>query len=91
MRFKPAHQAQDAKRVSRNTSADAKGFDFTSHIYYLCHDACTRLAELQHIDMQRVAVTFSQTRKQVSHGLYASMTPMRFEGGSLQDLSLIHI
>ena len=37
--------------------------------------------------MQRVAVTFSQTRKQVSHGLYASMTPMRFEGGSLQDNS----
>ena len=88
MRFKPTHQAQDAKRVNRSTSAHAgSGFDFTSHIYYLCHDACTRLTELQHIDMQRVAVTFSQARKQVSHGLYASMTPMRFEGGALQDTS----
>ena len=88
MRFKPTHQAQDAKRVNRSTSAHARsGFDFTSHIYYLCHDACTRLTELQHIDMQRVAVTFSQARKQVSHGLYASMTPMRFEGGALQDTS----
>lgn len=87
MRFKPTNQAQDGTRVSRDTSIHANGFDFTSHIYHLCHDACTRLTELQHIDMQRVAVTFSQTRKQVSHGLYASMTPMRFEGGSLQDTS----
>ena len=29
------------------------------------------------------AISFSQTRKTASHGLYASLTPMRFERGSL--------
>jgi hypothetical protein len=40
-----------------------------------------RLAELQHIDMSRVAIGFCQTRKPVAHGLQAALTPMRFEGG----------
>ena len=83
MRFKPTGQADGAAR----SSSTVTGFDFTSHIQRLCHDACTRVEELQHIDMQRVAVTFSQTRKHVSHGLYASLTPMRFEGGALEDTS----
>jgi predicted metallopeptidase len=31
--------------------------------------------------MDRVAVACSQTRKRIAHGLYATLTPMRFEGG----------
>ena len=42
---------------------------------------CSRLPELRHIDLSRVAVSFSQARKASSFGLYASLTPMRFEGG----------
>jgi hypothetical protein len=38
---------------------------------------------MQHIDMGRVAVCFAQARKAVSHGLYATLTPLRFEGGAL--------
>ncbi len=48
----------------------------------LCADFVARLSELSHIDLSRVAISFSQTRKRVSHGLWASLTPMRFEGGS---------
>ena len=41
-----------------------------------------RLPELAHIDMSRVAVTFCQTRKAVPHGMFASLTPLRFAGGA---------
>ncbi|NQU23810.1 MAG: hypothetical protein HQ567_21220 [Candidatus Nealsonbacteria bacterium] len=40
-----------------------------------------RVERLAHIDMSRVAVGFSQTRKTTGHGMYASLTPMRFAGG----------
>lgn len=41
-----------------------------------------RLPELSHIDLDRVLVCFKQARKRVPHGLYASLTPLRFAGGS---------
>mgnify|MGYP001251826948 CR=1 FL=1 len=85
MRFKPTGQETATSRTMPANPVPANGFDFPRHMHHLCHDACTRLPELQHIDMQRVAVTFSQARKQVPHGLYASLTPMRFEGGALLD------
>lgn len=49
----------------------------------LCQDVCARLEEFRHIDMGRVAVTFAQTRRRVSYGLQAKLTPMRFEDGKL--------
>ena len=57
------------------------GFDFTLHIGRLCDDMVSRVDRLGHIDMRRVAVSFSQTRKATEHGMYASLTPMRFAGG----------
>lgn len=48
----------------------------------LCCDMCSRLPELSHIDMSTVAVSFSQARRNVSHGFQASLTPLRFEGGA---------
>lgn len=41
-----------------------------------------RLPELNHIDVDRIAFSFGQARKHTRHGLYASLTPMRFEGGA---------
>ncbi len=58
-----------------------QGFDFTAHARCLCDDMVRRLPELRHIDLCRVAVGFSQTRKTAAGGLYASLTPMRFAGG----------
>ena len=59
------------------------GFDFTSQIRLVCTDIVARLPDLSHVDLSRVTIAFCQTRKRVSHGLYASLTPMRFKGGSL--------
>ena len=61
--------------------AASDGFDFTWHMRLLCQDMVARLAELQHIDMQRVAVGFAQSRGWSRSGLYASLTPLRFAGG----------
>jgi hypothetical protein len=57
-------------------------FDFTWHIRRLCEDMVGRLPELAHIDMSRVAVSFCQTRRAVPHGMFASLTPLRFAGGA---------
>ena len=65
------------------SNSSRRAFDFTAHIRTLCADVTTRLPEMSHIDMTRVAVAFCQARKRVSHGMYASLTPMRFENGSL--------
>ncbi len=57
------------------------GFDFTRHMSRICADMVERLPPLAHVDMTRVAVSFCQTRKGVSHGMFASLTPLRFAGG----------
>ena len=58
------------------------GFDFTSRMRLLCADMVGRTPELAHVDLARVAITFSQARKSVSWGMYASLTPLRFQGGA---------
>jgi len=45
-----------------------------------------QLDEFRHIDMSRVAVSFRQTRKRMSHGLYASLTPLLFPGGQTHSM-----
>ncbi|TWT96676.1 hypothetical protein Pla108_24500 [Botrimarina colliarenosi] len=57
-------------------------FDFTAAMERLCRDLCARIDELSHIDMSRVAVGYRQARRRVTHGLQASLTPLRFEGGA---------
>jgi predicted metallopeptidase len=59
------------------------GFDFTLHIRRLAADITARLPELAHIDLARVAIRFCQARKPVRHGLWASLTPLRFHSGAL--------
>jgi hypothetical protein len=58
------------------------GFNFTDHIGRVCADMAARIDDFRHVDFSRVAVSFRQTRKRVSHGLYASLTPLRFAGGA---------
>jgi len=59
------------------------GFDFTHHMRRLCAALSADLAELAHIDISRVAICFSHARKRVPYGIWASLTPLRFAGGSL--------
>jgi hypothetical protein len=62
------------------------GFNFTDQIGRVCADMASRLDEFRHIDIARVAVSFRQTRKRMSHGLYASLTPLRFAGGAAHSI-----
>ncbi len=61
---------------------EVNGFDFTLHVRRVCEDMAARLQPLHHVDVARVLISFSQTRKAVSHGMYASLTPLRFAGGA---------
>lgn len=48
----------------------------------LCEHVVETLEEFRHIDLGKVVISFAQTRKAVMHGLQASLTPLRFEGGA---------
>jgi hypothetical protein len=62
------------------------GFDFTAAMRRVCEDLTSRLPELAHIDVTRVAIAWSRARNGRAHGLQASLTPLRFAGGALQSL-----
>jgi len=69
-------------RLAMERSEALAPLDFTARMRVLCEDVVSRLTELAHVDMSRVAVAFSQARKPVRHGLFASLTPLRFAGGA---------
>ena len=64
------------------TPIEPAGFDFTRHIRLLAADMVARLPELARIDLEQVAIRFCQARKAVRHGIQASLTPLRFAGGT---------
>ena len=59
------------------------GFDFTAKMRQLCNDLTSRLPELAHIDLSRVAFSLVQVRNRSIYGTHATLTPLRFESGSL--------
>jgi len=71
------------RSVAGKTLMAARPFDFTSHTRALCGDLVARLPELSHIDMSQVAIRFCQARHRTRYGIFASLTPLRFEGGRL--------
>ena len=60
-----------------------RGVDFIFHVGRLCVDLASRLPELRHVDMSRVAIRYCQVRNAAAHGLQATLTPLRFEDGEL--------
>jgi hypothetical protein len=48
----------------------------------LCQEISGRVPELAHIDMERVAVCMTRSRRGGRNGLWAKLTPLRFEGGA---------
>jgi hypothetical protein len=42
------------------------------------------MPELSHVDISRVAFSFAQARRSTSWGMFASLTPLRFPGGSIE-------
>ncbi len=69
-------------RVQLHRSVKRRGFDFTFAMRLLVNDMVERMPELAHIDMSRVAVALVQARVDSTHGIFASLTPMRFEQGA---------
>lgn len=61
-----------------------QGFNFSVAIEKVCRDMIARLPEFSHIDFDRVAVSIVQARRNTTHGIYASLTPLRFEGGKTE-------
>lgn len=57
-------------------------FDYLFHVKELCRDICRRLPVFRHIDVDRVGFEVSKARNRDSfYGRWASVTPLRFEGG----------
>jgi len=67
-----------SKQVNRTIAA---GFDFTAAMRNVCEDICYRIPEFVHVEMDRVAISFSQTRHSQNYGVFASLTPLRFLDG----------
>ncbi len=66
-----------------NGFATLEGFDITAALTAVCEDLSVRVPDLRHVQMDRVALSFCQTRRGTSHGMLAKLTPLRFEGGEL--------
>lgn len=60
---------------------DLLEFDFCAAIRVLCEDIVDRVPELAHVRMEDVAVCVTRARRSGRTGLWAKLTPMRFEGG----------
>ena len=60
-----------------------RGINFTARMRDVCVELVARLPELQHIHVNQIAFAFAQARNRSAYGTYATLTPMRFEGGSL--------
>ncbi len=58
-----------------------KGFDFTGAMRAICADIARRLPPLSHVDVDRVAIGACRTRNGSAHGVFATLTPLRFAGG----------
>src|SRR5688500_11864103 len=64
-------------------AGNRSGFDFTANMRRVTADVVARLPERSHVDLSRVAFSFAQARKNVRYGVWATLTPMRFAGGTL--------
>ncbi|MFM7846819.1 MAG: putative metallopeptidase [Planctomycetota bacterium] len=56
-------------------------FNFTDRMRLVCEDMVIRVPELQHIDLSYVGLSFAQARNRSRYGMFASLTPLRFQGG----------
>jgi len=72
----------DSNISTKRSGCLSRSFDYTDAIATVCGDICFRVPELNHIDMGRVAVGFTQTRHNHPHGVFAVVMPLRFENGA---------
>ena len=63
-------------------STDRIDFDFCGEMRDLCEDISRRVPELSHVVMRDVLVCITRSRSGGRTGLWAKLTPLRFEGGA---------
>lgn len=76
----PPRPVPDTIRITRS-SVKPSVFDFTEHVASLCRRIVAHNKEYSHIDMSRIATSFSYGRPSSSGGTFASLTPLRFPNG----------
>lgn len=74
---------QGSREAKRRQGQLQRGINITDRLRAICADIAQRLPDLAHIDVRQIGFAFAQTRKAVLHGMHASLTPLRFEDGSL--------
>ena len=61
-----------------------KYFNYTDAVRRVCEDIVFRLPVFAAIRMEHVAISLVRTRNREMHGVFASVTPLRFPGGNLR-------
>jgi len=59
--------------------------DYTAKMRELVEDICRRVPAFSHVDPQRIAICYAQTRRAGPQGTHASIYPLRFPGGKLEE------
>ncbi len=57
-------------------------FDYTSALRGVCRDICAKTPIFQRYDLDYVGFAFRTSRNDSMSGVFASLTPLRFEGGA---------
>jgi hypothetical protein len=73
----------DGSRLPVEPLAEWAAFDFSRAMVRLCRDVAARCATFQHVEMERVLVSFTPCRNRSRYGLQARVTPLRFRNGTL--------
>lgn len=62
----------------------ARGFDYSEAVRRVCLDMTVRLPEFSSIRIERVGFSFVRARNRERFGVWASMTPLRFQAGAFE-------
>ncbi len=57
-------------------------FDYTNALSVVCRDICAKTPIFQKYDLDYVGFSCRTTRNDAQRGVFASLTPLRFEGGA---------
>ncbi len=60
------------------------GFNYSNAIRRVCEDFTLRLPVFSQIQMDKVGISFVRARNRELYGVYASMTPLRFQNGAVR-------
>ncbi len=70
----------------RQTGSTPQGFNFTEAARRVCERVIAESAYLGHIDLSQVMISFARSRKPGRHGMWASLTPLRFQNGQREGM-----